>query len=1091
MQNPSSQTWQFGIDVSAYQGDIDWAQVKTDPKGVKYAYLRVYGSTHTTIDAKVVRNATEAKKVSIPTGGYFYAVPKYKAGTTEPDLALARSQAQLFIDGLQSAYGAGKYGDLMPFMDLEDSSAYGDVLKMTVDQMLDWAMEFRTYFEKQTGVKLGLYAGHYFINDQRNKFNDGTTARGNILKDMKLWVAAYEDQYPAAYGNGVADTGGWTKWTINQYSQQGTITGITGAVDLDRANDVNEFKIETIKPVVASASITIVDLNDPIIQSTAPTSPKTGQLWIDTSVTPNIMKRWSGTAWVKITPTTPSEVGAYTKTEVDTAVNGKVSTTTYTTGMAAKANTSDVYTKGEIQESSANNLVHNAEWKTDTAAWILSAGFSRDTSKTYVGSNTIKCDISGLTADTWTSMYSEFIPVFDGQPLVASGYVMTDDITTIDSTGIGVSIQWFNDSGVRITSTTSYLKPSANNSWSRITSTANAPVGTVKARIAVFPTRNGRFWLARPMLQYGKIASTFTPHVDELATGLSTRVSSNESTINQLSTDITLSVKKSEYDALQNAVKKVRYVRNWVSGSSANNGNHWTEIKVMSGTVNRAKNIAVTSNQTLNVPVAVTDEIVNTTGFAYGVGGTDQYVQIDLGAVYEDVDYIHIWHYYSDGRRYNKNKVEISENGTTWTTLFNSDVNGTYAETAGGKVFAVNSSALNGMVTRMTNTEATVNVQAGQISSKVSSTDYNGQTIISLVNQTADTYKIQAKNIVLQGAVTVLSDITGNLGTITAGDITGATIRGAQFLGTGGGDAMRVGTNGSVIDSSMAGTIKRFRFQVDTDTYLAVDDNDVFNFVMGGSFNTKIYKSAEHTLFKLGNAIIKGLGTADTVQIRTWDDGAYGNLAAGSITNTGTFYSWWGAEISGSGASMLKLIGDTHAFVSWYPQGTGAGRKAWMGYGAANDTNFSIDSGTGEILLMTDVVRMKVDNGVAGVYFKNKGDTAYIPVYASAFTVNSLRATKKDITPFTGTSTGKTALDEILSTSIYEYHLNEETEVDPKRVGLIYEESPFEVVDLRGNGLDLYAMEAMSWKALQDLNAKLEAKVSELEARLLKLEGGI
>jgi hypothetical protein len=132
---------------------------------------------------------------------------------------------------------------------------------------------------------------------------------------------------------------------------------------------------------------------------------------------------------------------------------------------------------------------------------------------------------------------------------------------------------------------------------------------------------------------------------------------------------------------------------------------------------------------------------------------------------------------------------------------------------------------------------------------------------------------------------------------------------------------------------------------------------------------------------------------------------------------------------------------------------------------------------------------MKVDNGVGGVYFKNASDSAYVPVYASEFKVNSLRESKKDITPFVETSMSRSALDEIVDTQIYEYRLNEETETDPKHVGLIYDEAPFEVVDIRGKGIDNYAMNTMSWKAIQDLNEKLENKIAELEAKLATLGG--
>ena len=38
--------------------------------------------------------------------------------------------------------------------------------------------------------------------------------------------------------------------------------------------------------------------------SSSPSSPYTGQLWINTSVTPNVLYRFSGSSWIKVTPTT-------------------------------------------------------------------------------------------------------------------------------------------------------------------------------------------------------------------------------------------------------------------------------------------------------------------------------------------------------------------------------------------------------------------------------------------------------------------------------------------------------------------------------------------------------------------------------------------------------------------------------------------------------------------------------------------------------------------------------------------------------------------------------------------------------------------
>lgn len=45
---------------------------------------------------------------------------------------------------------------------------------------------------------------------------------------------------------------------------------------------------------------TIVDLTDPIVSGAAPTAPTTDMLWLDTSKTPSILKRWTGNIWEEV-----------------------------------------------------------------------------------------------------------------------------------------------------------------------------------------------------------------------------------------------------------------------------------------------------------------------------------------------------------------------------------------------------------------------------------------------------------------------------------------------------------------------------------------------------------------------------------------------------------------------------------------------------------------------------------------------------------------------------------------------------------------------------------------------------------------------
>lgn len=69
--------------------------------------------------------------------------------------------------------------------------------------------------------------------------------------------------------------------------------------------------------VLTCAQITIRDETDISITGFAPAAPTEDELWLDTSVTPNTLKRWDGTAWVAVGPDIDL-TEYYTKTQLDT-----------------------------------------------------------------------------------------------------------------------------------------------------------------------------------------------------------------------------------------------------------------------------------------------------------------------------------------------------------------------------------------------------------------------------------------------------------------------------------------------------------------------------------------------------------------------------------------------------------------------------------------------------------------------------------------------------------------------------------------------------------------------------------------------------
>ncbi len=134
---------------------------------------------------------------------------------------------------------------------------------------------------------------------------------------------------------------------------------------------------------------------------------------------------------------------------------------------------------------------------------------------------------------------------------------------------------------------------------------------------------------------------------------------------------------------------KIRYIRDWLNGSTSNASNHWVEIQAIDyDGVNVALSKGGTSiDATWNT--VLTDGVTTTSPY-WGTTTTPFWVQVDLGDLF-NIDLIKVWHYYNDGRTYHNTKTEVSGDGVTWYTIFDSSVEGEYQETSRGKTHYMNS----------------------------------------------------------------------------------------------------------------------------------------------------------------------------------------------------------------------------------------------------------------------------------------------------------------------------------------------------------------------------------------------------------------
>jgi lysozyme len=187
----------YGIDVSRFQGDINWTQVAGS--GVKFAYIQISRSL-TDIDAKFPYNWQHAKDAGILRGAY----QRFHPGQD------VIGQAKLFLDKL----GPFQVGDLPPMLDVEDSDGLGAAaISAAVKQWMD-------YVEPRVGVKPIIYTGFYFWRD---------SVASADFSDHPLWIANYGATCPLVPDH-------WAKWAFHQYSSTAMVPGITA-----NTCDVNKF----------------------------------------------------------------------------------------------------------------------------------------------------------------------------------------------------------------------------------------------------------------------------------------------------------------------------------------------------------------------------------------------------------------------------------------------------------------------------------------------------------------------------------------------------------------------------------------------------------------------------------------------------------------------------------------------------------------------------------------------------------------------------------------------------------------------------------------------------------------------------------
>lgn len=191
-----------GIDVSSFQGEIDWQKVKED--GIEFAIIRLgyrgYGTGKMVLDDYFEQNIKGALEAGLEVGVYYFSQAISEEEAVE--------EAQVVLENIKN-YNV-TYPIIYDAEEIATDRARTDGL--TVHQLTDNAIAFCEYIEA-AGYQSMIYSNKRWLLTKLDL---------ERLTDYDIWFAGYVNipEYPYDF----------KMW---QYSESGSVNGIEGNVDLN------------------------------------------------------------------------------------------------------------------------------------------------------------------------------------------------------------------------------------------------------------------------------------------------------------------------------------------------------------------------------------------------------------------------------------------------------------------------------------------------------------------------------------------------------------------------------------------------------------------------------------------------------------------------------------------------------------------------------------------------------------------------------------------------------------------------------------------------------------------------------------------
>lgn len=222
------------IDVSSWQGDVDWAKAKAD--GVEGAIIRLGYGWGNYADAKAQRNINECKRLGIPFGIYWYSYA-YDANCARAEgNDVAAKLRQMGVSPNDLKYPV--------YYDLEKWTWAGHTPPTNPNVYSGMADAWYGALQSAGYKNLGVYSYTSYLQGPLNNSSIYAKTR---------WVA----QYGAQMGYNAFGTNdrGW------QYTSSGHINGISGSVDMNAFGSKNYAQDSSVIDVRKMPVVSVPDGN--------------------------------------------------------------------------------------------------------------------------------------------------------------------------------------------------------------------------------------------------------------------------------------------------------------------------------------------------------------------------------------------------------------------------------------------------------------------------------------------------------------------------------------------------------------------------------------------------------------------------------------------------------------------------------------------------------------------------------------------------------------------------------------------------------------------------------------------------------------